>query len=261
MRIKEYHFTYFSEGGVDMDRGKLGAVTIGITVMILLLVFLFVLYASFHPNRPQITLPEEGGTSDSLTVDGDESDGSGVAKVEVTTETVQNVIATLSRPEAYTRIVTVTTYWSGGSGTTTVKAAVSGSRSRLDATLPSGQVRHTIRTEEETYVWYGSDRTVYTAQNGDISADDEQLIPTYEDLLQIPAEQIVEAGYETHLEQDCIYAATAANEQGYSERYWVAVDSGLLIAAEREQNGEVVYRMESSDLSLGAPDDSAFVVS
>ena len=37
-------------------------------------------------------------------------------------------------------------------------------------------------------------------------------------------------------------------ELGYTERYWISVDSGLLVAAETEKDGEVVYAMTARDV-------------
>ena len=36
---------------------------------------------------------------------------------------------------------------------------------------------------------------------------------------------------------------TAENDDGYVSRFWVNVDTGLLVAAERQQDGETIYRM------------------
>ena len=73
-------------------------------------------------------------------------------------------------------------------------------------------------------------------------------------------ERLAEAGYETYLETDCIYAATAEDGDGYAERYWIAVDSGLLVAAERLQNGQTVYLMEASDTTVSEPSPELFTL-
>ena len=210
-----------------MHKRKMGTVPVIVTVIILVMVFLFLLYASLSHRQPQITLPAEQDSTD-LTVPGEPgADGDPVTRVEVTPETVQNVIATLDRPEHYWRAMTITTYWSGGSGMTTVQAYVRGDMIRMDTTLPGGQVRHMVHTQEQTYLWYNGERRYLTLQTGAFSEDDELWIPTYD---------------------------------GYSQRYWVAVDSGLLIAAERLQNGQTVYRMESPEVTVGEPEASLFVL-
>ena len=234
-----------------MDRGKMGTVTVVITAVILLTVFAFIAYAALRQNQAQIVLPEENLPSDVLAQEGENGNERIVTKVEITPETVQNVIATLERPGAYSRTVTITTFWSGGSGAVTAETYVSGSFARMDAALPDGQIRHVVRTDAQTYIWYNSETDVYTAETGAFSEDDELWIPTYEDLLAVETADIVEADYESYQDVDCIYAATAEDADGYSTRYWIAVDNGLLVAAQRMQNGETVYRMEGLSVNLG----------
>lgn len=243
-----------------MDKGRTGHVTIMITIIILAAVFLVIVFTSINRNRPQIVLPEEIGISGVQQNGGENGSANEVLKVEVTPETVQNVIATLNRPSAYARIMAITTFWSGGDGTITVNAYTLSDLVRMDMILPSGQTKHIVQTEDAVYIWYNQERTVYTDSRGALNADDEQWIPTYEDLLALDANRICEAGYQSYQEVECIYAATAADEEGYSERYWVSVHSGLLVAAERLQEETVVYRMEELSVTLGEPDGDMYTL-
>lgn len=243
-----------------MDKGKMGHVTIVITVLILCAVFFLIVFTSMNRNRPQIVLPDDGAAP------GYAQNGEGIGtenqvlRVEVTPETVQDVIATLERPEAYARTIAITTMWSGGSGTVSLDVYTLPELTRMDMLLMDGQTRHTIQTEDTVYIWYNRERAVYTAARGAFDADAEQWIPTYEDLLALDGAQILEAGYDTYWNTDCVYAATAADPDGYAERYWVSVDTGLLIAAERLQNDETVYRMEELSVTIGEPEAARFVL-
>lgn len=243
-----------------MHKNKMGMVSIIIIVLILLIVFLFIAYASFDRNRPQIVLPDADSSQEYTGEEAGESNADMVARVEITTDSVQNVIATLKRPTAYSQAITITTYWSGGSGTTHINSYVNGSLVRMDALLPDGQRRHTLRDSDWTYIWYGSGGDVYKAKNGAFSVDDELWIPTYEDLLEMDSDVLKEAGYESYQETDCIYAATTEDENGYAQRYWIGVDSGLLVAAERLQNGKTVYLMEALNVTVSEPSSEWFVL-
>ena len=55
--------------------------------------------------------------------------------------------------------------------------------------------------------------------------------------------QLSTADYRTISGVDCIYVETAEDPSGYVLRYWVSVDTGLLAAAEKLQEGSTVYRM------------------
>ena len=145
--------------------------------------------------------------------------------VSVTPETVQSAIATLARPDAYRRTVTLEQIWSGGSGTVEVEVSVRDGWTRTDKSLPGGQVRHAVTDGEETYIWYDGEKTAFTVPAGDISADDEQGIPTYEDVLELPEETIAAADHRMISGMDCIYVETAADSDGYVLRYWVELDT------------------------------------
>ena len=119
---------------------------------------------------------------------------------------------------------------------------------------------HAITDGETTYIWYDSEREVYTAPAGGISADNEQTIPTYEEILDLPADSIAAADYRTISGVNCIYLETAADEDGYVLRYWVSVDTGLLTVSERLLDGEPVYRMAALALDQTPPTTADFTL-
>ncbi|WP_298029797.1 hypothetical protein [uncultured Dysosmobacter sp.] len=173
--------------------------------------------------------------------------------VAVTPETVQAAVETLARPETYSRTVTIEQFWEGGSGTYELTVSVSGGWTRVDRAMPDGRVRHTVTGEDAAYIWYNNEEKVYTAPAGGITADNEQSIPTYEDILALDAETITAADYRSTLGLRCIYVETAADEAGYALRYWVSVDTGLLVAAEKLLNRETVYRMGAPTVDQTEP--------
>lgn len=242
-----------------MSKRKLNGITWGVVALAVLAVALM-LSKSLH-RTAHITLPETGGNQDAAQ-DGANASSRALTLVEITPETVQAAIASLERPERYRRTVTVEQFWSGGSGRYETTVNVSGAWSRMDRTMPDGRVRHSLTDGRETYIWYNEEEAVYTGPAGGISADDEQSIPTYEEILELPTESITEADYRLLLDMNCIYVETAENRAGYALRYWVSVDSGLLVAAEKLLDGETVYRMgapegEQADLpELLLPDGS-----
>ena len=63
-------------------------------------------------------------------------------------------------------------------------------------------------------------------------------------------EEIAAANYQTLSDMNCIYVETAADAYGYVLRYWVSVDTGLLVAAEKQLDGETVYRMWETSSEL-----------
>ena len=61
---------------------------------------------------------------------------------------------------------------------------------------------------------------------------------------------ITDAGYELKNALPCIYVEAAGEDGSSLSRYWVSVDSGLLVAAETLQEGETTYRMWETAIDL-----------
>ena len=71
-------------------------------------------------------------------------------------------------------------------------------------------------------------------------------------MLDLPTAAIVQADYRLVSEVNCIYVETAELDGGVL-RYWVSVETGLLVAAERLVDGETVYRMGALTVDLSVP--------
>lgn len=191
---------------------------------------------------------------------GDVGEGSGgPRRVRLTPETVQLAINTLSRPGTYSRSQMVETFWSGGKGESIASVAVSGSRTRVDMNV-SGGVRHMLVQGGQAAVWYDNEMEWTVLRSEDFTADIAARMPTYETVLLLPVAEILEADYQDRDGVGCIYVATAETEDGYADRYWISVSSGLLAAAERTWNGELVYRFTASPLDPDPPEDSLFLL-
>jgi len=242
-----------------VDKRKLNWITWA--VLALAVVILALMLGGSLNRATHITLPSSDPPRDPVSGDGGASSGT-LTVVEITPETVQAAIASLSRPESYGRNVTVEYLWSGGGGKQELSTTVQGPWTRTDRTLPDGRTRISVTDGETTYIWYAYDgeSEVYSAPAGEFSADAEQSIPTYEDILELPAEDIVQADYRPLDELTCIYVETAADAAGYSTRYWVSVENGLLVQAERLLNEEAVYRMSSPHVNQAEYDASRFTL-
>lgn len=195
----------------------------------------------FTANTPEVILPSSSAGS---------TDSSGAAapvqdyqRVEVTTETVTGVVATLARPTSYYRELAVETFWTGGSTTTQVQVWADGSWSHSVQALPSGVVRHDLTGEETVYYWYDGSQQYKTAPADEKSSDLAQHIPTYETVLGLEPGEIISAGYELRGDLPCILVEVRRPDSDLLQRFWVSVDNGLLISAESEQDGQLIYRM------------------
>ena len=238
-----------------MDRKRLTTFIVGFGILIILVIFLFA--RSSIRSAGRIQLPQEdNGAEDS---NGDGANTTGLDLVAVTPETVQEVVATMERLEAYSRTVTVTTIWNGGSQTTEAVVSQLNGQTRIDTKIPGGGTRHVLTDGEITCIWYDSETDWAEYLAGDFTSDREQRIPTYEDLLQYPVDAIQAAEYGEYSGVYCI-AVTTEDDGGYTDGWWISVSTGLLVAAETYYEGELVYRMNSLTVDTTSPAESLFLL-
>lgn len=224
-------------------------------VALVLLVLLFVVRGALH-HPAHVVLPQDASSGD---VSDASLDDSAVGRIAVRPDTVQSAIATLERPARYSRAITIERYYSGGAAST---AAVSASTERGCASTPSRRAARRA-TRSPT----GKERGSGTAAASSITRapqpsppDEEQGIPTYEDILRLDKKRIAAADYRLLDTVDCIFVETAADDGGYIERYWVSVSNGLLCAAEKLQGEDVVYRMAGMSVDSGNVAEDAFTL-
>lgn len=173
-----------------MDSKNRLAIAIAITCLIVVAMFASFGRSLFLVNIPSVSLAQlnedtsEGGDS---SVQGQDDQ---FWQVDVTPETVQSIVASLSRPESYYRELTVETLWSDGSHSTSVQFWQDGGWSHTRQILPSGAVRHDLTGEDTTYYWYEGSESYRSFPADEYSADLTQHIPTYEDVLDLDKDTI-----------------------------------------------------------------------
>lgn len=177
----------------------------------------------------------------------------GLILVEVTPDTVQEVVATLSRLDSYSRVITVEQFWADdtrengmASAVTQTRVWVDGGYTRADLTLASGRERTVIVGPDTLWSWTWGEYACYTGAADSLDADLAQYMPTYEAILDLEPEQIVGAGYERKEGVDCILTEAVSGPMGYTRKYWVSVESGLLMAAEAWEGERLIYRMSAT---------------
>ena len=169
--------------------------------------------------------------------------------VEVSTRTVQSLIASLTRYESYSRSITVEYYDAGQAvGMASAQVWADGGWTRTDLALSSGRVEHSIVGNGQLWLWYDREKTVYSGPAEDLSADLFQRLPTYEAVLALDKNSITAAGYVERDGLPCVFVETVTPELNYVERYWISETSGLLMAAETEKDGALIYALSSREV-------------
>ena len=241
-----------------MDPKKRQLIAIAVIFLIVGALFTSFGRSLFSLNTPSVELPTPDSTGDS-SASLPSSGSDPYQTVAVTPETVQSVIATLARSDSYYRELTVESLWEGGSSSITVQVWSDEGWSHCRQVLPSGVVRHDLVGDGTLYYWYEGSHQYETAPADGASSDLAQRIPTYETVLELEPAAITGAGYELRGGLPCVYVEAALDEGRQVERYWVSVDSGLLVSAQRELEGKTVYRMTAySDVQIPCPASASF---
>ncbi len=239
-----------------MDKGHRNLLAILVAVVMAVALFSAFSINLFH-KTPAVILPSLSPLASNPPA-GQGTSGDYV-RVEVTLDTVQQVIATLERPDSYARTVNVETVGAESvSGASTATVTVDGGWTSTLLTLPDGRVCHSIVGEGKRYVWYDNQRRWQEYGASENSADLSQRLPTYEDVLAADRENIDQAQYVITDGLPCIYVAVVEPELGYVESYWVSVDSGLLVRSESSKDGQVFYRMSGYTVETPAAPGLSF---
>lgn len=213
----------------------------------------------FAADTPKVILPSSSASPGDVSGPGGQEQD--YQRVEVTTQTVTGVVATLARPASYYRTLTVETFWEGGSSSVQVQVWADGGWSHSRQTLPSGAVRHDLTGEDTLYYWYDGSDQYRQAPADERSSDLAQRIPTYETVLELEPEDIISAGYETRGELPCIFVEVRPEGSRQLRRFWISVENGLLASAETEEDGQLVYRMTAySPVQTPCPADGSFAL-
>lgn len=230
-----------------MERRNCNILIALITVVIVAAVFSSFGLSLFGNATPEIVLPTQPPV-ESQPQGGEDHQGG--ARVEVTPDTVQSVIAALSRLESYSRVVTTTM----AGETATAQVWVDGGWTRTNLDRTGRPTTYTIVGENTVWRWYAGDDQAVFWDADEASADvDGQYIPTYEDVLNLDRSAITAAGYEEKNGGPCVFVEVSIPELGQVERYWVSAVNGLLSAAETVVGEEIVYSMEAGVPDIPAP--------
>ena len=186
--------------------------------------------------------------------------------VEVTRDSLREVVSTLFRPDTYSREILVVTFWEGGRAEYRIKTDVTENVTSLHIRPPTGGEKRIIVTPDTLYIWYTGDVSVYSGAIGSAgdeyrTADEWQMLAHYEELYDLDPNDIIGTGYVVYNGEDCIYAEYLSPLLGYTKKYYVSIDYGLIAGAEEyDETGKLVYVMTAGDCVIGVVDPTAFIL-
>lgn len=213
--------------------------------------------AAYRPEEAEITLPSDADKAPQ----GEQVAGRNllvVAQTEISAENIQSVVASLSRPDSYTATVTSRLYYGEHSGARTCRQSVKGGASRVDYLTASGATEHTeLLWNGMLYAWRSGESSYFEGKQGAFTTDQSAMLPTYETVCALPAEQITGGALTQEGEELLLTVETREGDR--AGVYKISVQTGLLRSASFSQNGKAIRLVE---VAMGAdvPADGLFVL-
>ncbi|MDO4174373.1 MAG: hypothetical protein Q4D42_06380 [Eubacteriales bacterium] len=206
-------------------------------------------------TKTGVTLPT--GTTENISVT--EKTGYRRTDAKITVDNVQQVIESLSRPEAYSASVVNTLYWTGDWESINVMQYVRDGTCLNAYFDADGNIdRYQAIRDGKYYTWRNGGTTQYIASTGGVSADDASMIPTYETVVNEEKDDIIAAGERTVDGESCIYVTVHDEQTDYNLTYWVSTVSGLLIQADYNRSGELVRSVVVNNIKREEPAKALF---
>ena len=187
-----------------------------------------------------------------------QSEGPGDSVLELRPDNVQTVVALLKRADSYSRTLTAQSFWNGGSAETEYDVLVRGDNVRVTVRDGSGVDKLILLRGAEKWIWYSDGSGVWHGPAAEGEADEWQSVPSYEDLLELPAEDILDALYTEYDGETAVCARYRSGALGYETVCYISDVSGLLIGAEIYDGAKLIYTLHSGPVDISTPDEAAF---
>ena len=226
--------------------------TIAALLVLAIVVFLVLLFQSGGTTPPDIDLPEPINDSISSV---DDTALNIVA--DVTKETVQAVISTLSRVESYYRKMTSTLYSDRGELISDMEVWCQGGKMRI-ISATGDEVRNILIDNTDLYIWYTGDSSLYKSQLYNGANDELMGIVSYESIINLEPEKIIDAGHVEFQEESCIFVEYTTGSQSYNYKAYISIATGLLIGDETWDGDSLIYSMVSELPDISTPPNSVF---
>lgn len=178
--------------------------------------------------------------------------------IAVDSDTVQTVIATLERAESYSRSLTVSTFWSGGSASRSVEVWKDRTNVRIRESAEGRPTKNVLLRGGSKWIWYSDGPDIYRGSTAGGDEDAYQSLLSYEDVLELDKSLIRDAGYTDFDGENCIFVRYVSGQLGYESLCYISVNTGLLMGEETYDGEKLIYSMVSSAPDISTPDKDIF---
>lgn len=248
-----------------MNKRKMTVIAVLAAVVLTSAIFIifFISSAAGGNPKPIILPPEqsEGQTGDVGGVFNPDASVDNINPISINRENVSQIIQNLERPISYSAKYNISLYWDGGNTSFQREIYKSGDIKKIIRYNANGiPYENYLTYKQTTCIWDEGSKNYISLNSGDIDVDDDLQIPTYEDILSLSAGEILSASYLDFGSVACIYAEAALEGTDNLRKYWVSMESGLLLKAETYSNGALIYSGEMTLFDTNTPDQLVFIL-
>ena len=234
---------------------------VGAVAAIIVFIAILVAYTLNNPDAdtPGVVLPSPvtGGAISVNTEDYEKNR----RRIEVTPETVQSAISSLTKAGDYSRAIYVERFSGVRSGSCVINVWIHGQNSRIG--INNGAVTKDILIAgDEIWIRYSDSQDLYYGhinEKTNNETDEYQSLISYEDISALDPAGIIDAGYTDHNGDNCIFAEYISGHLGYRNIVYISVDTGLIMGNEMYDGDYLIYKMTSGIPDISTPGDEFFI--
>ena len=241
-----------------MSKQKHRTAPIVIGIVLLVMVLLFVLFRVLFRDDPNqsITLPEAVSA-----VSEEEEPPLETGRelfVTVTPDNLTELLATLSKPEAYYQQLTLV--WTGGSTvrTETVRQWKRGQQTRVVVTGGRDEAeKNYLFDGQSLWLWYTGDPEARIVFQPAAEVEELCAMPSVPAFMQTWSEHLSQVSYET-ADSGEARIFCLAQDGSRVERIWISLENGLPVLDQREDESGQYYQATQQDYRVLTPADEAY---
>jgi len=241
-----------------MQRKNMALLAALFAVAIAIILFVsFYMYSFAYKSDAKITLPSKDNSDVIHKTEG--ADEYYLESIKLNSENVIDVITSMDRPDEYSNLVEISTFWGDNTSIEKYSSDTKGDLVRIQAHKANSDLDFTtIMTPKSVYTWKNGAKIYSQFATGDFSADDYLHIPTYEDISTLSSDEIEEVKLVDYNAEVCIFVSTVADENGYSQNYMVSTLNGILLSSETYKDEILVRKEIISNIKIGGVENSVF---
>lgn len=220
----------------------------------------FFLFTDSSGEQYTITLPGQGSAIIDPSPEIGQSNRSQLQEIEIDRNNLQAVVQKLQRPDVYHLQSETTYFYRGNYAILQNQLWKTPAGTRIaQSNAEEEQSQQILLTDKWVYVW-GAENIVARYEKLSRDADLYRRTPTYEDLLRLSDDEMLEGRVVELEDQLCLYAKTRDSLTGEIEQWYILAENGLLLYADGMLDGQMTYQMRMTKLQLEVSEQNLFLL-